>query len=83
MKSLKMLLLFFSVLMQMANSQEDWPCSHEIFCKPDDGILHQIQMKEIFPVNIIEKREALKEINLGFQNLCRHATQVFKGGSDF
>ena len=43
--------------MQMANSQEDWPCSHEIFCKPDDGILHQIQMKEIFPVNIIKMRE--------------------------
>ena len=54
-----MLLLFFSVLMQMANSQEDWPCSHEIFCKPDVGILHQIQMKEIFPVNIIKNEGKL------------------------
>ena len=57
MNCLKMLLLFFSVLMQMANSQEDWPCNHEIFCKPHDGILHQIQMKEIFPVNMIKLGE--------------------------
>ena len=70
--------------MQMANSQEDWPCSHEIFCKPDDGILHQIQMKEIFPVNMINMGELkfITEINLGFQNLCRHATKVIKRGSD-
>ena len=82
MKSLRMLLLFFSVLMQMANSQEDWPCNHEIFCKPDDGILHQIQMKEIFPVNIqTNEGKNLIETNLGFQNLCRHATKVFFGGS--
>jgi len=44
-----MLLLIFSVVLQMARSQEDWACSHEIFCKPGEGgILHQVQMNEIF-----------------------------------
>ena len=47
MNCLKMLLLFFSVLMQMANSQEDWPCNHEIFCKPDDGILHELEREAL------------------------------------
>jgi len=28
---------------------EDWPCDHEIYCKPNTGILHSVQTLKIFP----------------------------------
>ena len=78
MKSMEMLLLIFSVLIQMSNSQEDWPCGQEIFCKPNQGILHQVQMKEIFQVSKLHSRWTLIPTDniLGFQDLCRHASEV-------
>merc|ERR1719369_631921 len=29
-------------------STTDWPCDHQVFCKPGEGILHEVQMNKIF-----------------------------------
>ena len=30
-------------LLQLVRGEDgDWPCSSEIFCRPDQGILHQV-----------------------------------------
>ena len=42
------LLIFFSSTTNTLTTPEDWPCDHEIFCKPDEGVLHEIQLAKIF-----------------------------------
>lgn len=47
-KSFISLLFFFSLTSIILATPEDWPCDHEIFCKPDEGVLHEIQLAKIF-----------------------------------
>ena len=42
------LLFFFSPTSIILATPEDWPCDHEIFCKPDESVLHEIQLAKIF-----------------------------------
>eukprot|EP00090_Calanus_glacialis_P007349 TRINITY_DN15795_c0_g1_i1.p1 TRINITY_DN15795_c0_g1~~TRINITY_DN15795_c0_g1_i1.p1 ORF type:complete len:576 (-),score=166.82 TRINITY_DN15795_c0_g1_i1:129-1856(-) len=41
-------LLIFSFSMVSSLSSTDWPCDHPVFCKPDKGLLHEIQLAKIF-----------------------------------
>eukprot|EP00092_Neocalanus_flemingeri_P028461 GFUD01030905.1.p1 GENE.GFUD01030905.1~~GFUD01030905.1.p1 ORF type:complete len:578 (+),score=170.64 GFUD01030905.1:384-2117(+) len=40
-------LIFLSSII-CSSSKTDWPCDHEVFCKPDEGVLHAVQMAKIF-----------------------------------
>ena len=55
-----MKILHFNIILQLSviivsqnttqNSEEEWACDHQIFCKPYEGILHTIQTAGIFKV---------------------------------
>jgi len=32
----------------IASSLSNWPCDHPVFCKPDEGLLHEVQLAKIF-----------------------------------
>jgi len=44
-------ILFLSSVLSFINCQDssqNWPCDHEIFCRPNEGILHTIQISKLF-----------------------------------
>jgi len=41
-----MLILSSSIASSLSST--NWPCDHHVFCKPDEGLLHQVQLAKIF-----------------------------------
>jgi len=45
---LMILLAVLSASIHCSSSKNDWPCDHEVFCKPNEGVLHEVQIAKIF-----------------------------------
>jgi len=71
------LLIIFSPITFILATPEDWPCDHEIFCRPDEGILHEIQLAKLFRdsktfVDMPMKFD-MKKVLENFENLQDHS----------
>jgi len=70
------LLIFFSSTTSSLPST-DWPCDHQVFCKPDEGVLHEVQLAKIFKdsktfVDMPMKTNT-EQVVANFKNLSDHS----------
>jgi len=72
---ISLLILFSSTTSSLPST--DWPCDHQVFCKPDEGVLHEVQLAKIFKdsktfVDMPMKTNT-EQVVANFKNLSDHS----------
>jgi len=81
---MKKILLLSSVIsfINCQNSSQNWPCDHEIFCRPNEGILHTIQMAKLFEDSKefvdMPLKYSKEEVLNNFDQLSDHEKETLK-----